>query len=84
MPLHWFQSNVWSLFITILSLVQKQQNFDLRSYNTLHRWHQLSIKQTKIIYYNFPDTTANFEKKLLQKQWNNFSVNIRLTFWSVT
>ena len=30
--------------------------------------HLLSIEQTKIIYYNFHDTTTNFEKILLQKQ----------------
>ena len=29
----------------------------LRSYDTLNRWH-LSIRETKIIYYNLPDTKA--------------------------
>ena len=41
------------------------------SYDTLHRWYMylLNIEQTKIFFYNLPDTTANFEKKkLLQKQ----------------
>ena len=28
----------------------------------------MSIEETKIIYYNFPDTNSNFEKELLQKQ----------------
>ena len=51
---------IWVLFIHHFSF--------LRSYDTLHRWHLLSIEQTEIMYYNFPDTTANFKKKLLQKQ----------------
>ena len=41
------------------------------SYDTLHRWfmYLLNIEQTKIFFYNLPDTTANYEKKkLLQKQ----------------
>ena len=37
----------------------------LRSYDTLYRWHLLGIGQTKIIYYNLPDTTGKIEKKLI-------------------
>ena len=37
---------------------------NLRSYDTLYRWHLLGIGQTKIIYYNLPDVTANIDKKL--------------------
>ena len=40
----------------------------LRSHDTQQQRHLLSIEQTKRIYYNFPDTTANFEKKMSQKQ----------------
>ena len=35
----------------------------LRSYYTIYRWHLLGIGQTKIIYYNVPDTTGNNGKK---------------------
>ena len=38
----------------------------LRSYETLYRWHLLGIGQTKIIYYNLPDTTI-LEK--LKRNW---------------
>ena len=51
----------------------------LRSYDTLHMWHLLRIEQTKIICYNFPDTTASFEKKLLQKHM--FIEYVPLTLW---
>ena len=37
---------------------------DLRSDDTLYRWHLLGIGQTKIIYYNLPDVTGNIDKKL--------------------
>ena len=46
----------------------------LMSYDTLHQWHLLIIEQTKIIYYNFPDNTANFEKKLLQDFYYTFTI----------
>ena len=40
---------------------------DLRSYYTLNLCHLLSVEVTIIIHYNFPDTTANSEKKIVTK-----------------
>ena len=54
-----------SLLPPLAAPKQAEDYTNLRSYDTLYRWHLLGFGQTKIIYYILPDITRKIENKLI-------------------